>query len=475
MSHAHPSTPLQPLRAAATALLSDAIAFGFRIFRRAERDHRMPARKASKTSRLVLPFALTSALALSGCLHQHAVYTFSPDGTVTVESTLSVNAGVLEGMPEEERRAFVEETLFSELGEREIVKYGANQWRSTGPPVALERFAQFMREQGTVVTGSETGYRFTSSPAETKKFIRQEILTNCADGLPPPVSPALCETVSEMLLDPGRPIDPGVLAPLLSPETGLTGHNLAAMIHSFRNQLAGVTLLVELRGEVQDVIGFGPGPTGGWTRRASLYDTLDTQLEWTVPAGQTAGPKNIEAILDDLFFPGRSAGPKQADAGTRLNPAKDTAAQTVLPTPEVRRIEDTSGEFGTDVAYLLRARVGGGPDRIGVALTCFARERRLEVAAHFGGFPEDGRRVQLAVRDGQGRIERFGPVVRGTPRSGFHSPRIDDRTNALRFAAALFTEGALLSNGYRSLRNRAGAQANALAHRRLVACANGHG
>lgn len=403
--------------------------------------------------RLAAPLVLLCAIVLSGCFKMEAVYTFSSDGFVTVDATLAADPEVLEGLPEQEWRAFIEESLFSELGERQIVQEGPNLWRSTGPAVSIEEFVRFMRDQGTRVTESKAGYRFSSLPAETRKAVRSEIGKECAVDLPAEISPELCAVVSEMLVDPLSPVDSERLEGLVNPELGLSGEELAETIMLWREPIGDVWLSLELQGAVEDVVGFDAISGGGWIYESTLYEMLESELEWTVLLPEDSGAKS--------------------HAPRRGNAAREKAPTRVLPTPEVWELEDMSAELGSDVAYVLRASLGEGPDSIGVALTCSAGQRSLEVAAYFGGFPDDGRPVQLAVRDGEGRIERFGPVVMGTPRSGFHSPRIDERLNALRFAGAFLTEGALLSNGFRSVRNRVGKEANALAHRRLVECIEG--
>ena len=75
--------------------------------------------------------------------------------------------------------------------------------------------------------------------------------------------------------------------------------------------------------------------------------------------------------------------------------------------------------------------------------------------AFFGAFPHDRRSVQLAVRAAGGAVKRFGPVVKGGPEVGFHSPRIVDPAEAERSANLAFRQGALVSNGFRPFRNRA--------------------
>ncbi len=134
------------------------------------------------------------------------------------------------------------------------------------------------------------------------------------------------------------------------------------------------------------------------------------------------------------------------------------ALEAQRPTPEVSRIEAVNG------AYLMRAPFPGGAvsDYLGAVFAC-AGDGSLDVATFFGGFPADRRPVQLAVRTADGRVHRFGPVVSGGPESGFHSPVVEDRAEALRFAAAALTPGALVSNGFRSFWNRAPQSDNAAA------------
>ena len=133
-------------------------------------------------------------------------------------------------------------------------------------------------------------------------------------------------------------------------------------------------------------------------------------------------------------------------------------AAAQLPTPEVRRIEAVDG------GYLMRAPFPGGAasDYLAAVFAC-AENGSLDVGAFFGGFPPDRRPVQLAVRTADGRVHRFGAVVSGGPESGFHSPLIEDRAEALRFASAALTPGALVSNGFRSFWNRAPRSDNAAA------------
>lgn len=147
------------------------------------------------------------------------------------------------------------------------------------------------------------------------------------------------------------------------------------------------------------------------------------------------------------------------------------AAQAPVPTPEVRGFtleRDTRETLLLGFAADLPG--SGGRTRIGAYVACQRGDATLEAGLYFGGFPA-GRPVQAAVRAASGKIERFGPVVRGGPRSGFHSPRIRNRAAALRFLRAGFATGALISNGHNSVWNRIPAAENARARKRLLACA----
>ena len=145
-------------------------------------------------------------------------------------------------------------------------------------------------------------------------------------------------------------------------------------------------------------------------------------------------------------------------------------AGDTFPTPEIARIDEARhprrGRLG-DEGRARKLRRYGGPRRrlrdIGGAL-------RVEATAFFGGFPRDRRPVQLAVRTAQGTVHRFGPVVSGGPEAGFHSPRITDPAEAGRFADAAFRPGSLVSNGYRSFRNRAGEARNRAVREAFLAC-----
>lgn len=144
-------------------------------------------------------------------------------------------------------------------------------------------------------------------------------------------------------------------------------------------------------------------------------------------------------------------------------------AGETYPTPEIVRIDrlDIPGA----AAWAMKGRLGGGNITVGLAAVCAVEgPRRIEATAFFGAFPADRRPVQLAVRTAEGTVHRFGPVVYGGPEAGFHSPRIADPGEAARFAAAAFRPGSLISNSFRSFRNRAGEARNRAVREAFLAC-----
>lgn len=150
---------------------------------------------------------------------------------------------------------------------------------------------------------------------------------------------------------------------------------------------------------------------------------------------------------------------------------RDAGAQTVK-TPEARSFA-VRIEAGTHIAFGVAEPLpgSGGGLRIGFAVSCEQASGRLEALMSFGSVPLD-KRVQAAAGVPGGRVERFGPVVRGGgPAAGFHDPRVVGREDVLRFINAAFTPGALVSNGHNSVWNRVGARENREARAALRRCA----
>ena len=92
--------------------------------------------------------------------------------------------------------------------------------------------------------------------------------------------------------------------------------------------------------------------------------------------------------------------------------------EQLYPTPEMTELVKI--EIGSGKAWGMRSEIGDSGIYVGVALACRDEEPlRAEGSACSGGFPEDRRSVQLAVRSADGTVERFGPVVRGAGNRGF--------------------------------------------------------
>ena len=119
----------------------------------------------------------------------------------------------------------------------------------------------------------------------------------------------------------------------------------------------------------------------------------------------------------------------------------------------------------------MRGELCGSGEHVGLGVICATRgPYGIEATAFFGAFPADRRPVQLAVLGADGTVARFGPVVTAGPESGFHSPRIVDPGEAERFADVALRLGALVSNGYRSFRNRASEARNREVREAFIAC-----
>ena len=142
-------------------------------------------------------------------------------------------------------------------------------------------------------------------------------------------------------------------------------------------------------------------------------------------------------------------------------------------TPEATRIL-TFSDDDAQLALGFAAPLPGASDRIGLVVQCHRATQGLRAALYFGAFP-DGKPVQAAVRDTAGNIARFGPVLKGSRRSGFHDPEVDKRDDVLRLTAMAFSQGALLSNGHNSVWNRISEGDNRDARRRLLDCAGESG
>ena len=144
-------------------------------------------------------------------------------------------------------------------------------------------------------------------------------------------------------------------------------------------------------------------------------------------------------------------------------------AEGAVSTPEARAF-NVVRVTQAELAYGFGEPLPGRSERLGMYVHCTRAGGRLRAGMFFGAFPA-GKRVQAAVRAGDGTVERFGPVVVGSPAVGFHDPLIEDRSDVLRLVAAAFTEGALLSNGHNSVWNRIPASENRRAREAIERCA----
>ncbi len=158
-----------------------------------------------------------------------------------------------------------------------------------------------------------------------------------------------------------------------------------------------------------------------------------------------------------------------AAAWTLFGAAARADAAPPWPTPEITQIEPLDHPHA--VAYLMRAELGDTGIILGLTVLCAPHEpAALQVTTLFGAFPGPQHPVQLAVRRPDGTGEGFGPVVRGGPEAGFHSPQLTTPQEVERFVTSAFQPGALISNGYRSFWNRASAQRNQQVRDEVLAC-----
>ena len=146
-----------------------------------------------------------------------------------------------------------------------------------------------------------------------------------------------------------------------------------------------------------------------------------------------------------------------------------TLAQAPVATPEATSFglhHDTPDVL----AYGFGEHLPGETQRIGLYVACERSDGRLRAQLFFGSYPA-GKPVQAAVRTADGAVERFGPIERGGPRTGFHDPRVEDPSDIQRLVNAAFTPDALVSNGHRSVWNRIPAPDNRQARESIATCA----
>ena len=137
------------------------------------------------------------------------------------------------------------------------------------------------------------------------------------------------------------------------------------------------------------------------------------------------------------------------------------------PAPGLRTFEAV--EVPDGLAYALRGQLGESGEHIGLVVLC---HETVEAGAYFGSFPGRDIPLQFAVRDAGGQVERFGPVLRAGPKSGFHSPRLVEWPEVERFVRIALQPGSLVSNGHRSFRNRASEADNRTVLDEFLGCAD---
>ena len=159
-------------------------------------------------------------------------------------------------------------------------------------------------------------------------------------------------------------------------------------------------------------------------------------------------------------------------AGAVLGALLAIASQSstgAVETPEASTFA-LSRETADEVVFGFAAKLPGTEERLGMYVRCERATGRLSAGLFFGTFPS-GKPVQAAVRTRTGTVERFGPVVRGGARSGYHSPELTDAGEVRRLLASALSEGALVSNGHNSIWNRIPAHENQRARETIERCA----
>ena len=151
-----------------------------------------------------------------------------------------------------------------------------------------------------------------------------------------------------------------------------------------------------------------------------------------------------------------------------LGSGAPATAQT--PTPRAHALVlDT--QTANEATFAVAEPLASGETWIGFYVTCKRAPRTLEAGFSFGSFPA-GKRVQAAIRTPTRHVERFGPVLRGTPASGFHSPLFNDPGDVRRFLTAAFQHGSLISNGHNSVWNELSEPLNRRVRAAVNTCLN---
>lgn len=122
-------------------------------------------------------------------------------------------------------------------------------------------------------------------------------------------------------------------------------------------------------------------------------------------------------------------------------------------------------------AFAMRAKLPHGSDYIGMAFTCDADSPSgLTITAFFGGFPQNRKPLQFAIRTEDGKVLRLGPVFTAGPESGFHSPQFTEASDVEPLLLSALRPNTLISNGYRSFWNRISPAENQHVRDTMLAC-----
>ena len=104
-----------------------------------------------------------------------------------------------------------------------------------------------------------------------------------------------------------------------------------------------------------------------------------------------------------------------------LGTASSAIAQK-MPTPRATQLVVNNDDENM-VAIGYAEALPNDTNRVGIVFVCNKATRKLTAGLSFGAFPSN-KPVQAAAKAKDGRIERFGPVLEGSPASGFHDPPI---------------------------------------------------
>ena len=154
-------------------------------------------------------------------------------------------------------------------------------------------------------------------------------------------------------------------------------------------------------------------------------------------------------------------------------PAESSLGEIGMESGDVVEIVEweSAVEVGIDVAYTMGTEVGELGHSVAMSVMC-DRSGMFDngVVVFFGAFPEDGRDVQLFVREENGNTIYFGGPV--SMESGYrsHNPGISAHDDAVHFAEVALRFGSLVANGYRSFVNRISAARNMQVRKEFIAC-----